>query len=98
PLLSRIKDDKPKIYANGCHARTAGVEPKVCHFGDKESRTTFFLTGDSHAAQWSPALEKIAIRNRWSLYVSTKSSCPLTIDSVFKSGVVYEKCKMWSAK
>ena len=49
-----------------------------CVFGDHpDSGTTVVLTGDSHAYQWFPALERIADERAWRLVVLTKAGCPL---------------------
>jgi peptidoglycan/LPS O-acetylase OafA/YrhL len=49
-----------------------------CVFGDHpDSATTVVLTGDSHAYQWFPALERIADERAWRLVVLTKAGCPL---------------------
>jgi hypothetical protein len=47
-----------------------------CAYGALDSETTAVLTGDSHAAQWLPALERVAERRGWRLVAITKSACP----------------------
>jgi hypothetical protein len=34
------------------------------------------LFGDSHAAEWMPALHKVSVANGWRLIVHTKKACP----------------------
>ncbi|MCH7231402.1 acyltransferase [Glycomyces sp. L485] len=76
PPLANISDDKPTIYNNSCHLEFEQTEwPHDCVFGDTESDTTVILMGDSHAAQWFPALETIASDRGWKLISRTKSSC-----------------------
>ena len=60
PALADVRDDLPTIYGDGCHLDQRTVTPKVCVFGDPSSSTTVVLFGDSHAAQWFPALERLA--------------------------------------
>jgi hypothetical protein len=50
--------------------------PKQCIYGDANGSVTVVLFGDSHAAQWMPALHKVASQNGWRLVVHTKRACP----------------------
>jgi peptidoglycan/LPS O-acetylase OafA/YrhL len=68
---------KPSIYANGCHQGYPGSQLKPgCVFGDSSASRSVALLGDSHAAQWFPAIDKWAKRAGFKLYTYTKSSCP----------------------
>ena len=71
---ARAVNDKSRIYDLGC--RALGSRPRECVFGDPASATTLVLFGDSHAAQWFPALEDIADRQRWRLLTLIKADCP----------------------
>ena len=74
---SQYSLEKPSIYANGCHQGYSGSHIKRdCVFGDKRSKRSIVLLGDSHAAQWFPALENWATNRNFKLYTFTKSSCP----------------------
>src|SRR5690606_10377108 len=79
PPLANAGDDRPKIYEGddeACHIEFEQTEwPDRCEFGDTDSDKTVVLIGDSHAAQWFPALESIAQENGWKLLTRTKSSC-----------------------
>ncbi|MEO7371156.1 MAG: SGNH hydrolase domain-containing protein, partial [Ilumatobacteraceae bacterium] len=52
------------------------VSGKDCFYGDTTSTVTIALFGDSHAAQWFPALQEMALQNHWRLDVRTKKGCP----------------------
>lgn len=67
---------KPKVYQDDCHVNNGETISPECTYGDKGSDRTIVLYGDSHAAQWFPALEKIALDNRLKLVSLTKSACP----------------------
>lgn len=67
---------KPIVYDDGCHVNYGESESDKCEYGDLESKKTLVLFGDSHAAQWFPALEKIAIERKLKLVSLTKSACP----------------------
>ena len=69
--------NKPIIYANGCHQGYSGFKLKPdCIFGDTSATKAIALFGDSHAAQWFPALNIWAKQSGFKLYTFTKSSCP----------------------
>ena len=86
---------KPSIYANGCHQGYAGSHiRKDCIFGDKNAERSVVLMGDSHAAQWFPALEIWAKDRGFKLYTFTKSSCPaLRIPVVDNGGFKAANCE-----
>ena len=67
---------KPKVYFDDCHVNNGEVLSGDCSYGDRSSRKTIVLYGDSHAAQWFPALEKLANENGFQLVSLTKSACP----------------------
>lgn len=67
---------KPKIYDDGCHANYGERISAECLYGDTNSKRNIVLYGDSHAAQWFPAIEQIAIDEGFALTSLTKSACP----------------------
>nr|WP_296068193.1 acyltransferase family protein [uncultured Actinoplanes sp.] len=76
PKLTRAKRDRPPVWDNGCHADVpVTVAPQGCVFGDPAARTTVVLYGDSHAAHWFPAMDRLARQHHWRLVELTKSSC-----------------------
>jgi hypothetical protein len=66
----------PSTYSNGCHLPSGEFEPLPCLSTQNAELPTIYLVGDSHAAQWIPAIESknhsAAIKFRF----LTKSSCP----------------------
>ena len=100
PSLQAAVTDQPIIYDDGCHVRFTPVEPKPgCSYGKTDSPIVIGLYGDSHAAQWFPAFEKIAIKRNWKLNVYTKAGCPPAEIPVYNKvlGRVYPECKKWRA-
>ena len=97
PGLNQVYADMPTIYANNCHAGFGAVTPKKCIFGDETSNVVVGLYGDSHAAQWFPLFEKIAIKRKWKLITYTKRGCPPAEIEVYSSvlGKVYTQCGPW---
>lgn len=66
----------PVSYQNGCHLNSSSYIPLPCYFGDSQETIKVYLFGDSHAAQWVPALERAGSLNHFQGRFITKSSCP----------------------
>ncbi len=97
PPLEIAVDDLPVIYSDDCHLDVPTVTPGECVFGDPAGDVTVVLFGDSHAAQWFPALERLASERGWRLVSMTKSACA-TADIDIWSDIVkraYEECSRW---
>jgi peptidoglycan/LPS O-acetylase OafA/YrhL len=77
----RVVQDIPEVYRKGCDSGRADAHPALCFFGEiSQPRSTVVLFGDSHAAQWFPALEEIADAQHWRLATIIKPGCtPLSI-------------------
>jgi peptidoglycan/LPS O-acetylase OafA/YrhL len=87
---------QPKIYQDGCHLENGQITPPDCTYGTKDSRRKIVLFGDSHAAQWFPALEKMAYENGFAFTSFTKSACPgPAIRKVDKGGYRNSDCSKW---
>ena len=71
----------PTLYKDGCHLNYGESVSPECVYGDLSASKTLVLHGDSHAAQWFPALEKLANEKGFRLFSFTKSACP-SIDVV----------------
>jgi hypothetical protein len=69
-------DDRGRAYSDGCLVDYRVTKSPPCVYGDRDSKTTVVLFGDSHAMQWFPALERIAQRRGWRLVELTKGGCP----------------------
>jgi peptidoglycan/LPS O-acetylase OafA/YrhL len=68
--------DTPMPYKDGCFLRDGDATPLDCVYAATGSDTTVVLFGDSHAAQWFPAIEAVAIDRHWRLEVFVKAGCP----------------------
>ncbi|KQR54032.1 hypothetical protein ASF88_04120 [Leifsonia sp. Leaf336] len=78
PSLAGAADSVPATYVNGCHLDSLQIEFGDCVFGDPAAGRTVVLVGDSHAAQWFPALDRVAAENSWRLISLTKALCAPT--------------------
>ena len=95
PPAAQVKRDLPSAYAEKCHldVETSALNP--CIRGDAASATRIVLAGDSHAANWLPALEAMADSNGWYLESHTKSGCGFLTESVKVRGGEYIECRQW---
>ena len=97
PSLDRAAADKAEPFLDGCLESYTGTQVHSCAYAKRDSSTTVVLFGDSHAAQYFPALDAIAKLRGWRLVVLTKSVCPpfeLTIFSPIL-GRTYHECDEW---
>ena len=102
PSLDAARADAPVVFADGCNGdlgETSVDEARVerCTYGAADADRTVVLVGDSHAAQWQPALADLAADAGVRLVVLTKSACPiadLTVDNQLL-GRPYRECDEW---
>ena len=89
--------DRPVLYERGCMSWPADAEPPVCEFGDAASPVTVVLLGDSHAAQWFPALAELGRQRRWRIAVFVMPACPVADVEPFdpKLNRPYHECPRW---
>jgi hypothetical protein len=79
-LFEAINDDAAAYYPvteRGCR----GVAK--CVFGDRSSKTTIVLFGDSHAYMWLPALVPYAVHERIRLVLVWLAACPAATVTVW---------------
>jgi hypothetical protein len=98
-FIKLAQEDTPKLLSQaGCHANVSQVSiPKNCTFGNLGAQNAIVLFGDSHAEQWFPALERLALENHWRLISITKSGCPAAsvvpyLDNLRRP---YRECERW---
>ncbi|WP_245810378.1 acyltransferase family protein [Brachybacterium massiliense] len=95
PTLETVSGDNPSIYAAGCHQEGEAADASGCRAGENPDAPLVFLVGDSHAANWYPALERLAEEGRIRLDSSTKSSClPLETPQQFEDRP-FDSCDRW---
>jgi peptidoglycan/LPS O-acetylase OafA/YrhL len=96
--LAGVREDLPRSYADGCHLTYEVTEPRDdCVYGDPEGEQTIFLIGDSHAAQWVPALDAYAAERGRRLEVHTKSACSVADVPLWERKLLrqYDECLEW---
>jgi hypothetical protein len=88
--------ERPAVYDDGCHVNYGETESGDCTYGVKGAAKKVVLYGDSHAAQWFPALEQLARENGFELTSLTKSACS-SVDSPRADQGAYKnsECEKW---
>jgi peptidoglycan/LPS O-acetylase OafA/YrhL len=99
PGLDAVAADVAPMYGDGCHYDVKREDVQQCHYGDLDGSRTIAVFGDSHSAQWFPAVEDYAdevgdIR----IDAYTKSSCPAVDVTVLDKDVPYASCDRWREK
>ncbi|MGU3646374.1 acyltransferase family protein [Microbacterium sp. C23T] len=94
PALRDARDSLPEVYDDGCMLGIASTDAEGCVYGDPAA-PRIVLFGDSHAAQWFPALEGFATSAGYSVEVHTKSSCPAADIESLRRGAPYPQCPEW---
>jgi hypothetical protein len=89
---------KPSVYGDNCHSNYGETKSGYCTYGDLTSLTTIVLYGDSHAAQWFPALEQLAKERQFKLISLTKSACPsVDVPRADQGAFKNVHCEKWRA-
>lgn len=87
---------KPSINGDGCHLKYGESQSPICLYGEKESKKSLVLFGDSHAAQWFPTLQEYAQTHGYQLFSFTKSACPAAdVMLPDKGGFLNAECEKW---
>ena len=97
PSLAAARNDQPRTYVDGCHLDQPSVTIPECVYGDPSSETSVVLLGDSHAAEWFPALARLATDRGWRLVSLTKSGCTPAQLTVWNTNFkrAYDECDRW---
>ena len=76
PSLVDARGDEERLRRDGCLAYEMVTKPADCVYGVRDGTFTVALVGDSHAAQWFPALERLAKHEGWRIVTFVKVACP----------------------
>ena len=97
PSLAEAPTDKAAVFVNGCVRSWRDIGQSECATGDTVSPTTVALVGDSHAAMWNPAFQRVAEQRHWRLETLAKVTCPLQELHIVSPylGREYTECEQW---
>lgn len=93
--LIAARTDAPQMELDGCILDVQDTEPRDCWYA-ATSGPVVALLGDSHAAQWFPAVEAVALSQGWRLWPHAKGGCPAVEVHVDRpDGSAYPQCAEW---
>ncbi|WP_262103502.1 acyltransferase family protein [Arthrobacter sp. Marseille-P9274] len=98
PSLQNANYDLPAPSSDNCSPGTYESDPVLCNYGVTESDSVIVLFGDSHAAQWFSAVEKLAVSVKARLVVITKPGCASIDIPRFEQGKIDPFCAEWQSK
>lgn len=98
PALAKVKSSRSAVYRDGCHVNYDSTRNPPCVYGDRGSSRTVVLFGDSHAAQWFPALHGLATERGWRLVSLTKASCKAAGVTIISGHKPYTACDTWRSR
>lgn len=103
PPLTDQTAQQMSILTNGC-LRVLPFDSghPECAVGDTSSKTTVALIGDSRAAMFNPAFQKVAEQRHWRLLLMAKAGCPITdlrLNQHFNGfAEEFQRCAEWRAQ
>lgn len=87
---------RSELYTDDCAlTMTDTVQTQPCLYGDTKADRSVVLFGDSHVAQWFPALDAIAEKHHWRLYSFTKNACKIAQITIEYNKGPYSTCDDW---
>ena len=97
PSLGNAASDSDQLEADGCLLGQPQIQLRNCVYGNKSGSYTVALVGDSHAAQWFPAIQAIAVDRGWKLLPYIKLSCRFIDMSLYSYWYqrTYTECDTW---
>ena len=97
--VADARRDTDGLNERGCGLSLAGDRPPLCDLGAADGRITVVLVGDSHAAQWFPAIDLIARARGWRVVPFTKDSCIFEDTRIISIHLEreYVECERWRA-
>ncbi|WP_404802854.1 acyltransferase family protein [Microbacterium gallinarum] len=96
PSLEDAATDIPRLYADDCHHDTGVETVQDCVYGAADAPVRIALFGDSHSAQWFPAIDEYAQEHgEVAISTFTKSSCPAVSATVLDKNSPYTSCDRW---
>ncbi len=89
--------DTPRFSDWRCTVQRMETRLAGCSDGPADAAFTVALFGDSHAAQWAPALQAVVAERNWRLLYFIKVGCPALDVTLFAKslGRDYTECDTW---
>jgi hypothetical protein len=95
PLTSAARNDRPRVYTDGCHVQSTETRALHCIYGDRYGSKVVVVIGDSIIAQWWSAIDGAARQGGWRVVWMSKTACPAADVTIIKDGARYTACDTW---
>jgi peptidoglycan/LPS O-acetylase OafA/YrhL len=99
PSLAQAEADEDALRLDHCDVGQLYVAILDCAYGDRTSSKVVAVVGDSHAAQWFPALDPIGKAHHWRMVPFIKLSCRFLDMPTYSYWLqrTYTECNEWQA-
>ena len=80
-----------------CAVDFPDVKVPECVGGDPQGKKVLVLYGDSHASMWMPAIDAIAKKSGYKIYLFAKLACPLVEVPIwsYQLNKPFDECISW---
>lgn len=97
PELSKVRSDKSLWLDQECSVDFSDVTVPNCLAGDPNGKKTMVVYGDSHASMWMTALDSIAQKSGYRIYLFAKLACPLVEVPIwsYQLNRTFDECLEW---
>lgn len=97
PSLKEARTDKSSWLDQACAVDFPDVAVPECEAGDPNGKNAMVVYGDSHASMWMTALDLIAKRSGYKIYLFAKLACPLVEETVwsYQLNRPFQECTDW---
>ncbi len=97
PNLLLAHDDTPSVFLNNCMRGDPENIPQ-CIFGDPNGARTWVMFGDSHMANWMPAMSVYAQDHGIRLVIFGKTSCSVADVTPYVNAAPFNECVQWRTR
>lgn len=97
PALAKVRSDKSFWLDQECAVDFPDVVVPNCVAGDPEGTRVMVVYGDSHASMWMTALDEIARKAGFKIFLFAKLACPLVEVNIwsYQLNRPFEECTQW---
>ena len=97
PALDKVRANKSPWLDQECAVDFPDVKVPDCVGGDPQGKKVLVLYGDSHASMWMPAIDAIAKKSGYKIYLFAKLACPLVEVPIwsYQLNKPFDECISW---
>lgn len=95
--LKSVRSDKSVWLDQECSVDFPDVRVPDCFAGDPAGKKSMVIYGDSHASMWMTALDQIAKKRGYKIYLFAKLACPLVESTIwsYQLNRPFKECAEW---